>query len=84
MKAKSEYALVFSGKLFEVHQAQSLLQAQHIDSFTKDDMLGQLFPLFGGHGVIESVKLFVRKIDLELAQRILSDYLDNNRGGRAD
>jgi len=79
MKGKSEFALVFSGKLFEVHQAQTLLQAQNIDSFTKDDMMGQLFPLFGGHGAIESVKLYVRKADLVIAQRILSDYLDSNK-----
>ena len=78
MKGKSDFVLVFSGKLFEVHQAQSLLQAQNVDSFTKDDMMGQLFPLFGGHGAIESVKLYVRKSEQSIAQRILADYLDSS------
>jgi len=74
MKNKSEYTVIYSGKYVEVHQVKSLLETYRVDCFTKNDMLGQLFPLFGGHGAIDPVKLYVRKADFDSAKRIISEY----------
>jgi len=73
---KSEYTVIYRGKSIEVHQVKNLLETYRIDCFTKNDMLGQLFPLFGGHGAIDPVKLYVRKSEFQRANRIISDYFD--------
>ena len=75
MKSK-EYSLAFQGKPIDANYVASILEANGISTILKNDMLGQLFPLYVFSGRLDPVKVFVFKSDLKKSKEIIAAYLE--------
>jgi len=76
MKSK-EFNVVFEGKSIDANFVKNILEENNIRCMLKDDLMGQLFPLFVTHGGIKPVKVFVLKNDIKEAKNIITSYVEN-------
>lgn len=74
MTTDSDFTSVFQGTITEVLQLKAILDNKGIDNFVQNENMGQLFPLYGGHGGVKPVKLLVRNADVNRTKNIIKNY----------
>lgn len=73
---QSEYTLIFSGSMVEVHYVKNMLQEHGIGSIIKDDHgSGALAGFFGG--IPDTLDLFVLNEDAEKAAALITSDIDD-------
>jgi hypothetical protein len=73
----SDIVIVFEGKSLDANYIKSILEEYGISSLLKDNLKGQLYPLYVSYGWIKPVKVFVEKENENKAKEII-DTLFNN------
>jgi len=58
---KTDIVVVFEGKSLDANYIKSILEENGISSLLKDNLKGQLYPLYVTYGWIKPVKVFVEK-----------------------
>lgn len=74
---KTDLVLVFEGKSLDADYIKNVLAENDITSLLKENLKGQLYPLYVNYGWIKPVKLFVEKRNEKKAKEIidtLSEY----------
>ena len=74
---KSDIVLVFEGKIIDANYLQSVLEENGISSILKDNLKGQLYPLYVTYGWIKPVKIFVEKKNERLAREIIKSIIND-------
>ena len=74
---KTDLVLVFEGKSLEASYIKNILAENEITSLLKENLKGQLYPLFVNYGWIKPVKLFVETRNEKKAREII-DMLKEN------
>jgi hypothetical protein len=70
---KSDIIVVFEGNTVDANYIVSLLEENGISSLIKDNLKGQLYPLYVTYGWIKPVKVFVEKRNEVKAKAIIDD-----------
>ena len=68
---KSDIIIVFEGKSLDANYIKSILEENGISSLLKDNLKGQLYPLYVNYGWIKPVKVFVEKQNENKAKEII-------------
>jgi hypothetical protein len=58
---KTDIVVVFEGKSLDANYIKSILEENGISSLLKDNLKGQLYPLYVTYGWIKPVKVYVEK-----------------------
>jgi hypothetical protein len=74
---RTDLALVFEGKSIEANYIKNVLEENGITSLLKDNLKGQLYPLYVNYGWIKPVKLFVEKKNKKKASEIILTLINN-------
>jgi hypothetical protein len=74
---KSDIVLVFEGKIIDANYLQSVLEENGISSILKDNLKGQLYPLYVTYGWIKPVKIFVEKKNERQAREIIKSIIND-------
>jgi hypothetical protein len=73
---KSDITVVFEGKFIDANYLKSILEENGISSLIKNNLTGQLYPMYVAYGWIKQVKVFVEKKNEKKAKEIVSIYFD--------
>ncbi|WP_421871639.1 putative signal transducing protein [Marinoscillum sp.] len=65
---------VYSSTFIEACQVKNLMEHAGIIAFLKDEYIGTIFPWHSAPGGSGAVKVYVAKVDVENAQKIISKY----------
>lgn len=68
---KTDITLVFEGKSLDANYVKSILEKNGISSLSKDNLKGQLYPLYVTYGWIKPVKVFVENKNEKKAKEII-------------
>ena len=68
---KTDITIVFEGKSIDANYIKSILEENGISSLLKDNLEGQLYPLYVTYGWIKPVKVFVEKKNEKKAKEII-------------
>ena len=68
---KTDITVVFEGKSLNADYIRSILEENGISSLSKDNLMGQLYPLYVTYGWIKPVKVFVEKKNEKKAKEII-------------
>lgn len=71
---KTDITVVFEGKLLDANYIKSILEENGISSLSKDNLKGQLYPLYVTYGWIKPVKIFVEKKNEKKAKEIIDAF----------
>jgi hypothetical protein len=71
---KTDITVVFEGKLLDANYIKSILEKNGISSLSKDNLKGQLYPLYVTYGWIKPVKVFVEKKNEKKAKEIIDEF----------
>ena len=74
---KSDIVLVFEGKIIDANYIRSVLEENGISSILKDNLKGQLYPLYVTYGWIKPVKIFVEKKNERKAKEIINSIIND-------
>jgi hypothetical protein len=74
LNSASEFTVVFEGSISEADHVKNILESNGMDCFLKNETLGQLFPLYGGHGAVKPVKVMVRNEEADRAKEVIATY----------
>ncbi len=79
MKKRDESAPVevFAGTQWETSMVRSLLEAEGIEVFLMDEVIGTLTPWYASPGGAAPIKVFVSGTDEERALGIVKEYIKN-------
>lgn len=66
--------VVFEGSYVEVDLLKSLLDANGITSFLKDQVMGTIAPMYASPGGVNAVKLLIPRVEYEDAMPIIDDF----------
>ncbi|MFA5033712.1 MAG: DUF2007 domain-containing protein [bacterium] len=69
-----EFVIIFEGEQMDASFLKGLLEQEGISVFLKDEIMGSLYPSF----VVGGVKAIIKKEDLEKAQPIIKEFLNNH------
>jgi hypothetical protein len=73
---KTDITVVFEGKLLDANYIKSILEENGISSLSKDNLKGQLYPLYITYGWIKPVKVFVEKKNEKKAKEIIDAFFN--------
>ena len=68
---------VFRGTLIEAEIVKSLLENAEVETFLKDEFLGNMAPWNVASGGVGSVKVIVSSADIEKANIVVDEYKHN-------
>lgn len=79
MRAKTEIESVevFAGTAWQAGMVKSMLGAESIDAFLKDEYVGTIVPWWAAPGGANAVKVIVSSVDATRAREIVADYEKN-------
>ena len=75
---KSDITIVFEGKFIDANYIKSILEDHGVPSLLKDNLNGQLYPMYVTFGWIKPVKVFVEKRYELKAKELISNYFENS------
>lgn len=75
MVEENELIVIYSGNSSDVDFLKSLLEAEGITTFLKDQIMGTIAPFYVTAGGVGAVKLAIPKKDIERAKPILEKFL---------
>ena len=78
---KSDLTVVFEGKNIDAIYIKSVLEENGITSLLKENLKGQLYPLYVSYGWIKPIKVFVEKKNKEKAIKIIADHINKYPDG---
>jgi hypothetical protein len=73
---KSDITVVFEGKSVDANYIKRVLEENGITSLLKENLKGQLYPLYVTYGWIQPVKVFVEKRYAQKAKTVIDNYFD--------
>jgi len=73
---KTDLAVVFEGKFINANYVKSILEENGISSLLKDNLKGQLYPLYVTYGWIKPIKVFVEKKNEKKAKEIIDTVIN--------
>ena len=73
----TDLELVFEGKALEADYIKNVLEENGISSLLKDNLKGQLYPLYINYGWIKPIKLYVEKKNKKKAIDIIQTLTNN-------
>jgi hypothetical protein len=68
---------IFAGNPWQAGMVRSLLENAEINSFLKDEIIGNLYPWYTGAGGTASVSVFVASSDYTNAKIVVEEYEKN-------
>ncbi len=79
MNKDNEHTLVeiFAGKTIDAEIVKTLLQNAEIESYLKDELIGNLVPWNASAGGTAAVKIFISSDDYEKGREVVDDYYKN-------
>lgn len=79
MSTEGELVVVFAGHTVEADFVKMLLESEGIEAFLIDENMGRLatFSFFGGS--IVTVKVVVRRDDVEIAEPIVREFAEDGK-----
>jgi hypothetical protein len=75
MPEEADLVTVYAGSLLEVQLLRSLLEAEGITAFLKDEILGTNAPAYAAAGGVGAIKVVIAKRDLDKAEPIIQEFL---------
>jgi len=78
MSDDNELVIVFAGNTVEADFLRSILEAEGIEAFMKDEHIGTIAPFLSIGSNLGAVKIFVRMKDLETAERIVREFIEED------
>ena len=75
---KSDITVVFEGKSIDANYIKSVLEENGIGSLLKENLKGQLYPLYVTYGWIKPIKVYVEKRNKEKAIKIIADHMNEH------
>jgi len=72
---KSDITVVFEGTAIDANYIKSVLEENGISSLKKENLKGQLYPLYVTFGWIKPIKVFVQKKNESKAKEIIANYI---------
>ena len=75
MPEETDLVTVYAGSLLEVQLLKSLLEANEISAFLKDEILGTQAPPYAAPGGVGAIKVVIAKRDLDRAKPIVQEFL---------
>jgi hypothetical protein len=72
----SDITVVFEGKSIDANYIKSVLEENGISSLLKENLKGQLYPMYVTFGWIKPVKVFVEKKNEAKAKEIITNYFN--------
>ena len=78
MTTENGFSIVFQGTATEAQNLHNILEAEGIENFLQNENMGNLFPLYGGHGSVKPVKLLVKNEDTNRVADIINNYFLKN------
>jgi hypothetical protein len=78
----SQLKMVFAGKAIEANYVKSILEDNGITPLLKNDMLGQLFPLYVLSNDLQPVKVYVDKNEFDRAKQLINSYFEDEDSNR--
>lgn len=75
MPEETDLLTVYAGSLLEVQLLRSLLEAEGITAFLKDEILGTNAPAYAVPGGVGAIKVVIAKRDLDRAELIIQEFL---------
>ncbi len=79
MPDENELVIAFAGNAVEADFVRSLLEGEGIEAFLKDEHMGTIAPFHFTGSNVGAVKIFVRRKDLEPAERIVREFMEDNQ-----
>lgn len=79
MSEEKELIVVYAGTTIDAGFVKSLLEADEIRAFLKDEIMGTLAPWYVAPRGVGAVKVVIAKRDLDKAKAIVQKYLDARR-----
>jgi hypothetical protein len=70
---KSELTIVFEGSPLDANFIRSILEENDIPSLSKENLKGQLYPLYVTYGWIKPIKVYVEKKYEQKAREIINN-----------
>jgi hypothetical protein len=71
---KSDITIVFEGNFVDANYIKSILEKNGISSLLKENLKGQLYPMYVAYGWIMPVKIFVEKKNELKARDTIDKY----------
>jgi hypothetical protein len=71
---KSDITIVFEGNFVDANYVKSILEKNGISSLLKENLKGQLYPMYVTYGWIKPVKIFVEKKNELKAKDTIDKY----------
>lgn len=68
-------SIIYSGNIVQADLLRSLLEAQSIEVFLQDEIVGTLAPWYVAAGGAGPVKVLVRNSDLDAARLVVEDFM---------
>ncbi len=70
---KSDISVVFEGNFVDANYIKSILEENKIPSLLKENLKGQLYPLYVTYGWIKPIKVYVEKKYEQKAKEIIEN-----------
>ena len=79
MANESAFVVVFEGHTVEADFLKSLLESEGIEVFLRNEVTGTIAGAFSGAAGAGAVRVVVQRDDLEKAEPIVREFVENNK-----
>ena len=79
MPDESEFVVVYAGHIVDADFLKSLLEAEGIAVFLRDEAMGTLVPSDVAPAGFGAVKVVIQRVNLDIAEPIVREFVENSQ-----